>query len=157
MKRVNILFIAAIVSFAAGSCSTIVNGSRQAVTVNATPSSAKVYIDGELAGTGFAQAQLKRGKSHVIEVKHQGYRTAKVTTDNSITGWFWGNLICGGIPGGAVDLITGSAYDVDPNRIVVTLDQGEGLLQIPTHENFTSIDVHTADGSNVAMIAVHWQ
>ncbi|MDP4199542.1 MAG: PEGA domain-containing protein [Bacteroidota bacterium] len=153
--KLSVLVLMSALAF--NSCSTIVNGSKQEVNVRATPEQAKIYIDGELAGTGSATTKLTRGKEHVIEVKLDNYRTAKVTTDKSITGWFWGNLICGGIPGGAVDLITGSAYDVDPDHINVTLERGTGMLEVPVNENFGHLTVNSPEGERLASIDINWQ
>ena len=117
-----------------------------------------VDVDGELVGTGSTTVKLKRGKTHVVEVKKEGYRTAKVTTDKAITGWFWGNLICGGIPGGAIDLISGSAYDVDPDNISVTLEPGSGgSIEIPTRQNFGELNVLTPEGEQLATVTVQWE
>jgi hypothetical protein len=138
-------------------CASIVNGSKQDVSIKATPSDATIWVDGEQVGTGSADIQLKRGKEHVVEVKKSGYRTAKVTTDKSLSGWFWGNILCGGIPGGAVDLITGSAYDVDPDRISITLDKGTGMLEAPMDKNIGEIDVQAEDGQRLATITLNWQ
>ena len=159
MKKIN-LFTSAILTVAVllfTSCSSIVNGSKQDVSIRATPADAKIYVNGELTGTGATTIKLARGKSHVVEVKHDGYRTSRITTDKSLTGWFWGNLICGGIPGGAVDLITGAAYDIDPNNIVVTLEQGTGSIEIPGGNNFGLIEVNSPTGERLASLTVQWE
>ena len=158
MKIRTLLFlaVAASATFIA-SCSTIINGSKQDVYVKATPMDAKIYIDGELSGTGATTVKLKRGKEHVVEVKLEGYRTAKVTTDKSITGWFWGNLICGGVLGGVIDLVTGSAYDVDPDHIAVTLESGTGSIDVPTNKHFGKLEVNSPEGQRLASVSVIWE
>lgn len=139
------------------SCSAIINGSKQNVSIRATPIDAEIFVDGELAGTGTAAVKLKRGKEHVIEAKLEGYRVAKVTTDNSITGWFWGNCIFGGVIGMAVDLITGSAYDVDPEHVSLNLERNKASLEIHTGEKLGELKIHSATGESLATVNISWE
>jgi hypothetical protein len=139
------------------SCSTIVNGSKQGVTINSTPDAADIWIDGIKVGVTPAQVKLKRGKDHIVEIKKTGYQTARVTTDGSITGWFWGNLICGGIPGGAVDLITGNAYDIDPEVISVELQRGTGSIDVRTGHDMGAIELTNDAGEIIASVQISWE
>jgi hypothetical protein len=139
------------------SCSTVINGSKQGVTINSTPDGADIWIDGTKVGVTPAQVKLKRGKEHIIEVKKTGYQTARVTTDQSITGWFWGNLLCGGVVGFAVDLITGAAFDVDPETVSVQLERGTGSLDIRSGEDMGKIELTNKEGQILAAVEIVWQ
>jgi hypothetical protein len=139
------------------SCSTVFNGSRQDVSITSTPSDADIYVDGEKVGAGHVELRLKRGKDHVVEVKKAGYNTAKISTDKTLTGWFWGNLLCGGVVGFAVDLITGSAFDVDPDKIVVSLDKGTGAIEKKLDSEFGTIEVQNASGQSLAKVEINWE
>lgn len=159
MKRVNLILCIVLIAFTTllWSCSTIINGSRQDVTVRATPPEAKIYIDGELKGTGRADARLKRGKEHVVEVRLDGYRVGRVTTSKEIEPWFFANILCGGIIGGVVDLITGAAFQVDPDNIFITLESGTGSIEVPTQGNFGTLNVRSAAGEQLATLSVTWE
>jgi hypothetical protein len=140
------------------SCATIVSGGSQVVEIKATPATAKIFVDGEESGSGTVSAKLKRGKEHVIEVKLDGYRTAKVVTDKGFNAWVIGNLCNGtGILGGAIDFLTGAFWEIDPDHVTVTLQQGTGMLDIPVHNEFGQLDVNAPNGQRLATITVNWQ
>jgi hypothetical protein len=127
------------------------------VKVNSDPSDAIIKVDGNQMGKTPATIKLQRGKSHFFEISKSGYETYKMTTGNSITGWFWGNLLCGGIIGIVIDLATGNAFDVDPDNINVTLAKGTGMNEGFYYENFGSINIFNEDGSTLARINVIWE
>src|SRR5207245_6254430 len=74
------------------SCATIFSGGSQEVSIKAMPDRAKIWVDGEMAGSGTARMKVKRCKEHVIEVKLEGYRNAKVTSDKGFNMWVIQNL-----------------------------------------------------------------
>ena len=140
-----------------GSCSSIINGSKQNISIRANPLEAEIYIDGELAGSGTASVKLQRGKDHVIEAKMDGYRTAKLTTDKSLTGWFWGNCILGGAIGMVIDLITGSAYDVDPEHVVMNLERNKACIEKRANELLGEVKVISPLCECLATINISWE
>ena len=109
------------------SCSTVFNGSLSDVDVQSNPSQAIVYVNGQELGPTPALLKLERGETHIIEVKKAGFQTYRITTKSSITGWFWGNLVCGGLIGMAVDLISGNAYDVEPQFLNAMLNKDNAM------------------------------
>ena len=155
--RITSTVITCVSVFLFASCSSIINGSKQEISIRATPIEAQIFVDGELAGVGKIETKLKRGKEHLIEAKMDGYRTAKLTTDKSMTGWFWGNLICGGVLGGAIDLITGSAYDIDPEHISLTLERGTGSIEKHINGNFGDLQILSPTGENLATLNISWE
>ncbi len=154
MKSLQILTV--VISLLITSCSTLFNGSLSDVKVNSDPSEAQIIVNGSNMGKTPTLLQLKRGETHIIEIKKEGYRTYRVTTTNSITGWFWGNILCGGILGFIIDLATGNAYDVHPKYIVANLDPGTGALEHYMFESFTSIIIRDSNGNNVSHIDISW-
>ena len=139
------------------SCSSIFNGSLQDVQVNSSPSAAKVYLNGNYLTNTPGTIKLKRGETHLIEVRMDGYQTYKITTSKSLTGWFWGNLICGGVLGFIIDLATGNAYDVEPAIINAMLDKGMGMNETYKMNGFTSIIVKDKAGTNFGSVNVVWE
>lgn len=139
------------------SCSTIFNGDKSDVRISSNPNDARIFVNGLEIGKTPAVLKLKRGDRHIIEVKKEGYQTLRLETSNTITGWFWGNIICGGILGIVIDLATGNAYDVDPSTIVVTLEKSTGMIERTIMEDFGSIKVLNDQGKALANVEVVWE
>ncbi len=140
------------------SCSSIMNGSKDKVNVASDPAGASIVVNGMKVGQTPAVLQLKRGESHILEISKAGYNKYTVTTGKSITGWLWGNIVCGGLIGLAIDLGTGNAYDVDPDNIIANLDP-KGTAQntnVYIYENFTSLTVQSEKGEDLGQLKIEW-
>ena len=155
----SIACLAAIVGLAFGveACSAIFNGSMQKVTINSSESGADITIDGNNVGKTPTSVNLKRGKSHVIEVKKAGFDTYRVTTENSITGWFWGNLLCGGVVGIVIDLATGSAYDVEPDVVNANLQKAHASLNDVNSGDYSYIFTKDENGDIAPLLTIAWE
>lgn len=102
-------------------CATIFSGTSQSVEVRSAPDGANVVVDGRAVGITPLKTELKRGTPHTIEVNKDGYLKETVvatTKTNSVTAL---NLVWGGAPGIAIDLLSGSAAAVAPDAVVVDL------------------------------------
>jgi hypothetical protein len=62
----------------------------------------------------------------------EGYAPYEMALSRSTSGWVWGNIVFGGIPGLAVDAITGGLYKLKPEQIEGKL--GEAAAQV-RHKN----------------------
>ncbi len=116
------------------SCSSIINGSKQDVTVMSEPADATLKIDGD-SGIGHLTLPITRGKPHLIEVKKDGYQTVRITTGSGTAGAFYGNIplpLEVSIIGELIDLTNGTAYSVDPDRTTVILEKGSGVIDQTT-------------------------
>jgi hypothetical protein len=135
LKKSTLLFTALLTL---ASCSSIINGSKQDVSVISEPADATVTIDGH-SGTGHLMLPLTRGKPHLIEVKKDGYQTVRITTGSGVAGWYYGNILLFdiGIPGEIIDLATGSAYSVNPDKTTVVLEKGIGVIEQTTGNTAT--------------------
>ncbi len=143
--------------FVTMSCSTIMNGSKSEVKVTSNPTDAIVFVNNMELGPTPAILRLQRGETHLIEIKKPGYKDYRITTSREITGWFWGNIICGGLVGGAIDLITGNAYDVEPKYINVNLNKDTALNEFYDLENFNGINLTDDNGNNLGEIKIVWE
>lgn len=128
MKRLVILFTSVLLLtlFVAG-CATIVTGHKKLVTVNSTPSKAKVKIRTlgglEVAnGTTPYEKSLNAKSDYIVRVELSGYEPVEVTLTRQFNMWVIGNLICGGIPGLIIDFLSGAINTLDPQDIMVTLE-----------------------------------
>ena len=107
-------------------CATVTRGSSQQFTVESTPPGAQVSTS-----NGFeCQAtpctfRMPRKDAFRITVAKDGYvaQTHEITSSVSGTGGtaMAGNLLIGGIIGGAIDATSGAMNDLKPNPLVVTL------------------------------------
>lgn len=151
-KTILLLMILSLVS-----CSTIFNGSISDVDVQSSPSKCKIFVNGVEIGETPAILKLQRGETHLIELKYPGYETYQIRTSKELTGWFWGNLVCGGLIGMAVDLITGNAYDVEPAFLNVTLNAKTSCNEAIQLENYSGIYVAGNDGKVLDEIKIVWE
>lgn len=124
------------------SCSSIINGSMSDMSISSDPSDAIIKVNGMDAGRTPTTIRLKRGETHIIEIKKAGFTDYKIVTTKSIAGWVWGNLICGGILGFVIDFVTGNAYDVEPRVVNAKLSKDIGLLN---ETNSTNAGTNNAD------------
>ena len=125
-----------IVFFALGgllvaACATIMQGTSQEVSVSSTPTGARVLVDGAEMGKTPLVASLKRKDKHVVRVELEGYQPFEMALGRATSGWVWGNIVFGGIPGLAIDAITGGMYKLKPEEIQATLAQNAALSADP--------------------------
>lgn len=99
------------------SCASIVNGTTQDETITSVPRGAHVMIDGEHYGNTPVTATLRRKKEHNIEIMLPGYQPAKFTMEQHVSGWYFGNILLGGIVGLIVDYADGAIYKLEPSKI----------------------------------------
>lgn len=110
------------------SCATIMQGTTQAVGIVSTPTGASITVDGVNYGKTPLTADLKRKDNHIIKIELPGYQPYETTLTRSVSGWVWGNIVVGGLPGLVIDAISGGLYKLTPVQIMATLQkQGAGL------------------------------
>ena len=131
-------------------CATIVHGGPRAISVASSPSGAKVSIynrDNALVQTNttpfVAQLDPKyryfKGQNYRLVFEMPGHANAEVKLDSSLSGWYFGNVIFGGLIGMLiVDPLTGAMYNLKPEKIEQPLSatqaqvirEGKGLLVV---------------------------
>jgi hypothetical protein len=114
---------------ALSACATIVHGGPRAVAVDSTPSGAKVSIYDRsntlvLTNTTPFVAQLPtrygyfRSQAYRLQFEMPGYLNSEVDVDSAVSGWYFGNLLFGGLIGMLiVDPLTGAMFNLTPDRI----------------------------------------
>ncbi len=120
------VFAAIVASFFNTGCASIVSKSKYPVSISTEPAAAKIEIkdqDGivRFAGTSPATAMLDAGSGYFTRARYtvtaskDGYNPATIPLQNSIDGWYWGNILIGGLIGMLiVDPITGAMFQIDP-------------------------------------------
>jgi hypothetical protein len=84
-------------------------------------------------------ADLKRKDNHVIRVTLEGYQPFEMALTRSVSGWVWGNLVFGGLPGLAIDAITGGLYKLSPEQVTAQLQHDDA--QVATGDDLLLVTV----------------
>ena len=110
-------------------CSSIIDGGRKTVSIKSQPSEAKVTVYDKkgvevVAGQTPALFPLKRSGGYFkpakyrIVIEKQGYKTAEVEVKSTIDGWYFGNVIFGGLLGLLIiDPATGAMWTLSPKVV----------------------------------------
>lgn len=102
-------------------CASIMTDNLQPVTINSSPEGAKIKIDGQFAGKTPVVIQVDRKSETELAIEMEGYETHKQKLNTEINGWFWGNIIIGGLLGSTTDASTGDMYEYAPNTYTFEL------------------------------------
>jgi uncharacterized protein YceK len=106
-------------------CASIVSKSKYPVSITTEPSAAKIEVrdqDGvvRFAGTSPATALLDAGNGYFTRARYtvtaskEGYNPATLPLQTSINGWYWANIVLGGVIGlFIIDPITGAMFQID--------------------------------------------
>ncbi|NIM91619.1 MAG: PEGA domain-containing protein [Candidatus Aminicenantes bacterium] len=95
--RIKVLALLVTCVFFFQHCATIIRGTSQEIPVTSNPSGAKIIVDGEEKGYVPVILKLKKKKSHIIQIKKEGYNTVEILTTRKtpIGVHFLGNLLLG--------------------------------------------------------------
>ncbi len=104
-------------------CATVIKGSSQSINFSSEPQGADVIIDGNLMGKTPTIVTLKKNKYKSAIIKKEGYESATIMLKTaydpiSLINVFWDLS--------TTDLITGNAYEYEPNSYTVKLTKEEG-------------------------------
>jgi hypothetical protein len=124
MKALRTLFTVTALSAAllTSGCASIVGDSKYPVNVSSTPSGANFVIKnkaGVVVHSGSTPNSVTlpsgrgyfKGESYAITFKKEGFADTSATVESSMSGWYWGNLVFGGLIGMlVVDPLTGAMY-----------------------------------------------
>lgn len=131
-KIINVMLLSLGLVVTSG-CATIVSQSRYPVTINTDPPAAKVEVRDQygvvkFAGTSPAIATLEAGNGYFTKAQYtvtatkEGYNSSSMPIPTSLDGWYWGNILIGGLIGALiVDPITGAMYEIDSPYTSLTL------------------------------------
>ena len=135
---------------AVAGCATIVHGGPRSISVASTPPGAKVSIYDrhdtlvQANTTPFVAMLSPKGdyfkpQTYRLMFEMPAYATAQVNLESSLSGWYFGNVVFGGLIGMLiVDPLTGAMYNLKPEKIEQPLTasqsevirNGEGVLVV---------------------------
>jgi hypothetical protein len=148
-------------------CATIVHGGPRSIPVASAPVGAKVSIydrNNVLVETNTTQfvAQLAnkygyfKGQKYRLVFELPAHAPAEVNLESSVSGWYFGNLVFGGLIGMLiVDPLTGAMYNLTPAKIEQPLSaeqaqvvrEGKGFLVVLASQ--------ATDSERTAMVRVN--
>ncbi|MCP9234628.1 hypothetical protein [Lewinella sp. JB7] len=124
------------------SCASIVSKSNYPVVIDSTPSGARITITDKKGvdvyrGNTPATVKLKSGSGffskaqYVVNFEMEGYDSGMVPIEYKLDGWYFGNILFGGLIGLLiVDPATGAMYKLDTEFINQTMSRSTaGLLR----------------------------
>lgn len=139
-------------------CASIVGKSEYPVSINSIPAGANFVVTnkaGQKVHSGITPSSVTlkssaghfKGESHTIEVSKEGYSTKTYTLTSGVSGWYWGNILLGGIVGLLiVDPATGAMYKL-PDHVEVPIEaktasvNGASALTIATIDSLTEAQI----------------
>jgi hypothetical protein len=138
--RLTLLAVIGASIFSTGCASIIHNGPRT-IPVASDPPGARVSIydrSNKLVATNttpfIATLPTKygyfKGQNYRLVFDMPGYASSELNLDSSVSGWYFGNLVFGGLIGMViVDPLTGAMYNLSPDEINHTLAPAQARLK----------------------------
>ena len=112
-----ILFLS---SFMTG-CASIITGSSQEMTFKSQPEEATVSVNGRILGKTPLTVRLDKKSNQAVIFEKDGYKSQTMQLETRINGWFWGNIVLGGLIGSTTDGLSGAVHEYSPSQYFVTL------------------------------------
>lgn len=115
-------------------CASIVSDSQYTVAINSSPDNASFTVldkQGRSIQSGQTPSSITlnassgffQGQQYSIELSKDGYDDKTYSLSSTVDGWYFGNILIGGLVGMLiVDPATGAMYKL-PERIDVSLDE----------------------------------
>lgn len=119
--------------FASSGCASIVSKSNYPIHINSSPNEAQIVITNKkgvvvFSGNTPASTKLQSGSGYFgkaeyyVKFEKAGYQSKTVPVEFKIDGWYFGNILIGGIIGMLiVDPLTGAMYKLDTEFLNETL------------------------------------
>jgi hypothetical protein len=104
-------------------CATIVHGTTQPIPFSSNPEGAEVFVNGSARGITPTTVELPRSSSSCnVVYKKAGYEDKSENLHSSISGYYFLNIILGGVVGLVLDAVDGAWFEYDdPNQVNLPL------------------------------------
>jgi hypothetical protein len=167
LLRIICIFALAVASTAMSGCATIVHSGPRNIPIASTPAGAKVSIYDRseslvMTNTTPFVAPLDpkfgyfRGQTYRLVFEMPGYHSAVVKLDSSVSAWYLGNLVIGGLIGMLiVDPLTGAMYNLTPERIEQPLAPAQAQLIRSGQGLLVILASQTTEHERAAMVRVN--
>ena len=140
MLRMMCVMVALGAAAAVSGCASIVHSGPRNIPIASTPAGAKVSIydrSNSLVMTNttpfVAPLNTKfayfKSQTYRLVFEMPGYDRAEINLDSSVSGWYFGNLLFGGVIGMLiVDPLTGAMYNLTPEKIEQPMSASQAQL-----------------------------
>ena len=124
-------------------CATIVSDSRYTYNVDSQPQGARVsvIVRGAEMTTfktpGMTSVDMKQ--DYMLKFTLDGYETQTILLEKGLNYWFFGNILCGGLIGIVVDIVTGAMWRPENGNTNIQISMVPVKQPAPTTPN-TKID-----------------
>lgn len=137
-------------------CASIVGESQYPIAIKSTPAGANYEVrnkSGELVHTGETPSSVTlkssagffKGETYTVKFMKPGHADTVVKLDSGVSGWYWGNILIGGLIGMLiVDPATGAMYSL-PDEVNGQLPEQTAAAGKQMDLTITSIDQLTQD------------
>jgi hypothetical protein len=134
----------------AGGCASIVHSGNRSININSKPVGAKATVtkpDGTVVSVQNTPCAFSldpkrgyfKGQSYNLKLELAGYKTAQVELRPELSGWYFGNIVFGGLIGMViVDPLTGSMWNIAPDKIDRDLSSSQAAI-IRGHRGFVVV------------------
>ena len=148
-------------------CASIVHSGPRAIPIASSPPGAKVSIydrSNRLVMTNttpfVAQLPVKFGyfksQNYRLDFELPGHAPASANIESSVSGWYFGNLLFGGIIGMLiVDPLTGAMYNLKPEKIEQPLTQSQADTIRSGNGILVVLASQVTDGERSQMVPVN--
>jgi len=131
LKNVFVVFVCFSLAMITG-CASLFNASPSLLNVMTDPQNAKVTITGlqnmeRLTKQTPCTVYLNKGSDYTVKIELAGYQSEEIPIRRSISGWFWGNLLIGGIIGMVIDYGTANMWAHEPTGLNIDLSKISSL------------------------------
>ena len=130
-------------SLFAGGCASIVHGGNRSISIATQPPGATASVR-KTGGDVMDVVAVEKtpctvsldpkkgyfaGQSYTLRLEMAGYKTTEMELTSKMSGWYWGNLLFGGLIGMlAVDPATGAMWNIEPEKIDRKLASGQSAM-----------------------------
>lgn len=125
--KLKALVFAAFLALSSSGCATVFKGSSQVITFNSEPQGAEVILDGISMGVTPVSLNLKKNRYKTVMIKKEGFQ---VISQPIQTGYDAIALINVFWDCSTTDLITGNAYEYEPNSYYFNLRKSEATASL---------------------------
>jgi hypothetical protein len=130
----------ALAALLSGGCASIVHSGNRSITLSTEPAGAKATVkklEGQVVSVQTTPCTVSldprrgyfKGQAYRVTFELDGYKSTEVELRPSLSGWYFGNIVFGGVIGMlAVDPVTGSMWNIEPNKIEQKLSSSQTAL-----------------------------
>ena len=101
-------FLSVAICICLGGCASIISGKSQEVSFDSQPDGVTVDVNGKVLGKTPFTVTIARKSDQSITFTKDGYKPTTMRLETSINGWFWGNIVIGGLLGSTTDGLSGA-------------------------------------------------